>query len=366
MTPRLRSAKKKGWPEHLYERDGYFSWRHPKTGVEYGIGRNQRRAFDQAIKANLHVKGEAPTLDLVQRIEGIGNTWHGWMAAYEKILAKRTLSAKTRVNYASLWRRALRLTDDSAAFDSVTTQVLAKAFAAMEEEGKARTAQSFRSFLKDLFNTACEEGWATENPVLVTRAKEVTVKRARLTFDVFMRVYEREQTTWAKNAYALALLSGQPRQVCSDGQFKDVHDDHWWIRRSKTNAMICIPLDIRLNCFGMSLGDVVKHCRSTGVLSRYLIHQTQTYGNSPIGSKIRLDTLTSHFKETLASLEIDWNGKDPPSLHEIRSLSGRLHKEQGEVNTQQLFGHKNAQTTELYQDARGAEYVKVTINRRTV
>jgi integrase len=108
------------------------------------------------------------------------------------------------------------------------------------------------------------------------------------------------------------------------------------------------------------LGDVVKQCRSTGVLSQHLIHQTKSWGNSPVGAQIWVDTITKHFTATLASLRIDWGEKEPPTFHEIRSLSERLHADQGNVKTQELLGHKDPKTTALYHDARG-EWVRVSI-----
>lgn len=363
MTPRRRSDKKKGWPEHLYERDGYYSWRHPVTGKEFGIGRNRAAAFEQAIKANLYVLGQTQGIGLVERLSGTVMLWHAWIDDYEKLLAKRLLSPSTRRTYKSLCGRARRLVGADAPFEAVTTQVLAKSFSALEDEGKSRTAQMFRGFMKDCFDSACQEGVTKENPALVTRSISSAIKRHRLTLEVFMQVYERERTIWAKNAYALALVSGQARESIAGALVKDIHDDHWWNRRGKTDALIAIPLSVRLDCFGLSLGDVVKQCRSTGVLSRHLIHQTQPYGNSPVGRPIRKATITEYFTRAISDLGLNWGDKEPPTFHEIRSLSERLHKEQGDVNTQQLLGHKNAATTERYHDARGSEWVKVSFKR---
>lgn len=41
-----------------------------------------------------------------------------------------------------------------------------------------------------------------------------------------------------------------------------------------------------------------------------------------------------------------------PSLHEIRSLSARLYRDQG-IDVQTLLGHKDAEVTSLYLDDRG-------------
>lgn len=360
MAPRKRSEKRRGFPPNLYERDGYYAWRHPKTKQEFGLGRDKNLAFRESIAANIRLAGEFPRVSLVERIEGKHGTWHDWMNDFEKLLEKRKLADNTRRTYKSLCKKARALAPDGAAFETVTTKVIATAIRNLEDEGKARQAQQLRSFMKDCFNDAIGEGWTKENPALVVRSIEVEVKRARLQFDVFMRVYEAEGTDWARNCYALALISGQDRDSCSNALFRDIKDGAWWNERGKTGARIVLPLELKLDCFAMSLGDVVKRCRSTGVLSPYLIHQTKNWGNSPAGSQIWVDTITRHFTDTLASLGIDWGDKDPPTFHEIRSLSERLYAAQGNVKTQELLGHKDPKTTALYHDARG-EWVRVSI-----
>ena len=364
MAPRKRSDRKRDFPDNTYDSmvagKVYYRWRHPVTRREFGLGSDRAKAFKEARRANLHLAMEQPAASLVDRISGKADTWGDWMDAFDKLLGKRKLADNTRRTYRSLSKKARALAAVDAPFASVTTKVIATALGALEDAGKARSAQQFRSFLKDMFNDAIAEGLTKENPALVTRMIEVEVKRARLQFDVFMRVYEAEQTPWAKNVYALALVSGQDRESCSNALFRDVKDGAWWNERGKTGARIVLPLELRLHCFGMSLDDVIRQCRGTGVLSRHLIHQTANYGNSKPGAQIWVDTISRHFTDTLATLGIDWGEKEPPTFHEIRSLSERLYEAQGNVKTQELLGHKDPRTTAIYHDSRG-EWVRVSI-----
>lgn len=53
-------------------------------------------------------------------------------------------------------------------------------------------------------------------------------------------------------------------------------------------------------------------------------------------------------------------GKTPPSFHEIRSLAIRLYsKKYGKDFAQAIAGHKDASTTEDYEDVRGSEWAQV-------
>ncbi len=74
------------------------------------------------------------------------------------------------------------------------------------------------------------------------------------------------------------------------------------------------------------------------MLSKFLVHQTRPWGNSPVGSQIWVDTITRRFTDALTPLGLDFEGKTAPTFHEIRSLSERLYSEQGNVNTQELLG----------------------------
>lgn len=58
---------------------------------------------------------------------------------------------------------------------------------------------------------------------------------------------------------------------------------------------------------------------------------------------------------------LSWAG-DPPSFHEIRSLSARLHTElRGGKFAQRLLGHKSAEMTARYQDSRGSEWMELPL-----
>lgn len=358
MAPRGRKEINRSLPPHTRVRAGYYSWTNPVTGIEHGLGRHRGMAISQAIQANAHIALQQPSL--IDRITGV-KSWGDWLDKYEKILAARPLKDTTARSYKSLMGKARALWP-ATAIQRVTTAMVADALDEIIEAGKARTAQALRSFLMDSFREAIAQGWVERNPVEPTRGVSVKVNRSRLTLEVFNAVLEAEQTLWAKNAYALAIVSGQSRESIVGAQFADFKDGHWFNERGKTGARIALPLDLRLDCVGLSLADVVKRCRSTGVLSRYLIHQTQDYGNSKRGAQIWLDTLSRHFTDTLATLGLSFGDKRPPTLHEIRSLSERLYFAQGNVNTQELLGHKDPATTALYHDSRG-EWVKVSIRK---
>lgn len=365
MTPRRRSSGKRGWPANLYEDGGYFSYRNPKTGERFGLGRDRAYAFNQAIEANLHLAGQLRRERLIDRITGVaGHTLADWLEKYAQILAAREppLARNTINAYRNLSNRALAMLGSDTKLRAVTALQVMEGLDAMANAGKASTAHALRGFLHESFRVASLKGWrdANDNPVREVRGPTVKVKRARLTLEVFLRVYNADIRVWLRNAMALGIVSGQRREDISLAQFKDVREGAWWVEQGKGGSRVILPPELRLDVFGMSLAEVIRQCRSTGVLSRHLIHQTEPVGGSPAGRHIWKDTISRQFSEALAAHKLDFGDKNPPTFHEIRSLAARLYKKQGNVNTQELLGHKSANTTLLYEDGRG-EWIRVRV-----
>lgn len=356
MSPRRRTQLKRGWPQNLYERDGYYSWRNPKTREEFGLGRDKLAAFTEAAEANLLIAKIAPHKRLVQRMierTTSAHTLAAWNTKYQGILLASERSANTRRSAKSLGVRMVRMLGDRP-LDELTALDISTAVDAVVAEGKHRLAQALRAHMRDSFREARVAGWLTkENPVLDTRVRiRVTVKRARFTWETFSKVYAKLDG-WLKNAVDLALVSGQRRDDIANAMFRDFKDGAWWLEQRKTKRRLVIPTSLRLEVFGKSLEDVFSQCRRTGILSKHLVHQTGHRGNSPAGKNIWVDTISKRFAAAVEVANLDWGGKGAPTFHELRSLSVRLYERQGGVNTQELLGHKSAETTAMYSDTRG-------------
>jgi integrase len=339
-------------------RAGYYSWTSPETGVEHGLGRDRKHAIATAMQANAYVALKRPSL--IDQITGkADHTWGKWLVKYRSLISSRDLEENTRRTYKSLLGKLDKYWPSDKPLKDISTAMIAEILDATGAAGKARSAQQMRSFLKDCFRECIAQGWIERNPVDPTRAVAVKVKRARLSLEVFQSVYT-VALPWLRNAMLLALLTGQRREDITDARFANVKDGYLQVEQSKTGRRLAIPLVIGLKVIGKNLDDVIRQCRSTGVLSPFLVHQTEDYGNSPRGSQIWKDTLSRRFTDTLEPLKIDWEGKNPPTFHEIRSLAERLYSAQGDVNTQDLLGHSEARMTSLYHDSRG-DWVKIKV-----
>lgn len=89
---------------------------------------------------------------------------------------------------------------------------------------------------------------------------------------------------------------------------------------------------MRCEVLDITLAQVIKQCRDR-VVSLWLLHHVTSSGNVKAGDQVGENSLSVSFKLAIDStgLSVD-NDKTMPTFHEQRSLSERLHEEQG-INT---------------------------------
>ncbi len=87
---------------------------------------------------------------------------------------------------------------------------------------------------------------------------------------------------------------------------------------------IALPLSLNLPSMGLRLSMVIERCRLVS-RSEYLI-SAGIRKNSPNGS-IHPDGLTKTFVKARKASRVNFSN-NPPTFHEIRSLAGRLYKDE--------------------------------------
>lgn len=356
---RPRTNRTKLLPPNLYERKGYFSWCDPRTGKEHGLGRDRADAISQAREANSFIAAEPR---LTERIN-TGRTVAALIPIYQEAIGKRHLAQTTlyaRKSHLKAIEREMGSVIIGPRQEDATTITFAasKMLKAYAEDGKQRTAKAIRSTLADMFSVAASEGWTAVNPILALKTGPVEVRRQRLTLDTFKAIYEKAPDGWERRSMELALVTLQRREDIATMTFKDVRDGHIHVEQIKTGMRLRIPLTLRLDALGWTLSDIVARCRDT-ILSRHLVHHRAHQGQAKPGDAVHPTTITGMFSAARdrAGIEVE-SGKTPPTFHELRSLGARLYVQQG-YDPQALLGHKDAKTTAIYRDNRGAEWVTV-------
>ncbi|EMT0828516.1 tyrosine-type recombinase/integrase [Salmonella enterica] len=341
-------------PKNLTYRknDKAFYWRNPLTKKEIALGQISRRdAIAQAIEANNFIAQNYTPVALIEKLKGMDSlTVTKWIERYAVLLQRRNLSANTykiRSNQLATIREKM----GEMILAEVTTKHVATFLETWIEGGKNTMAGAMRSVLSDMFREAVVEGHITQNPVEPTRAPKIEVARNRLRLDVYKKIREAAEhlPAWFPLAMDLALVTGQRREDVSCMKFSNIIDDRLYINQIKTGMKIALPLSLNLSAVGLRLGTVIDRCR---LVSRtdYLI-SPGVRKNSSDGS-LHPDSLTKKFVAARKLAGINFSD-NPPTFHEIRSLAGRLYRdERGEDFAQKLLGHTSENTTKLYLDER--------------
>jgi integrase len=364
MAAAPRLPKNRSLPENLrMRRDGYYSYVNPLDGKEYGLGRDKAAACAEARVVNNHIAQVRKQTGLLDKITGAaGKVLSMWLDEYLVIIEKKDYAAATLRNkkyMAATIREGL----GGEVIDRITTRKVADFIKRWTDKGKDQQAKLLRGALMDVFSEAHAAGWISSNPVAITR-KPITkqTQRERLSLELFKAIYalSSKAEPWVARSLELAIVTGQRREDISNAKFSDFHDGYWWLVPQKTKkrgVMLKIPLTLRLNAAGITLGDTVKKCRDLTV-SKYLIHHAKANNKTLPGQKVLGGTISRLFSELRdkTGMEMD----NPPSLHECRSLAARLYTAQNGADfAQALLGHKNAKTTELYRDVRGSEWMEI-------
>jgi integrase len=358
MAARPRIRRRANWPANLHEpRPGYYTWLDPRDKKTHILGRIPlAQAIHEAQEANVIVENGKLNRTLAERLSAPTNT----VADLIKRMStdgQKASTLKTRGYLDGAIVNAI----GTVPCNELTTKHVAEFIEPLVEQDKKRTAQAIRNRLMSICRKGKQLGWMTENPVTDTERPKPKTKRRRLKLEEFQAIFEKapEVNDWLQNAMLLALVSGQDRATIARWERSFSSGSVVLLQRSKTSVKIEIPVALRLDAIGLSLADVIARCKSTGVVSKYLIHHIKNQGRAVRGSHVKLGSISMAFAAARELAGI--TGDDPPTFHEIRSLAKRLYDEQGNVNTKQLLGHMTDAMAEMYADSRGIAPIKVTI-----
>ena len=228
-------------------------------------------------------------------------------------------------------------------------------------------AQALRSTIKDVFVELRQLGqWMHPlDPGTASRNESAPVKRTRLTLDNVMEMlaYIRQPNRfdpWLEHAILLAVTSSHCNAELCRLTYTDQGTDCWldsdWLyitRQKVKNSRVRIPLDFGLHKIGYSLREIIEMTRHDSLSATHVIHHQRTTTKARAGQPVHPNTYSRRFADVRDAIGITPpDGQSPVTFYELRSLCQRLAREQG-VDVQTLMGHKQASTTDLYNDPRG-------------
>ncbi|WP_170988696.1 phage integrase Arm DNA-binding domain-containing protein, partial [Escherichia coli] len=94
---RRRSHERRDLPPNLYIRNnGYYCYRDPRTGKEFGLGRDRRIAITEAIQANIELFSGHNQKPLTARINSNNSVkLHSWLDRQDQNLSNKRENKQT-------------------------------------------------------------------------------------------------------------------------------------------------------------------------------------------------------------------------------------------------------------------------------
>lgn len=367
---RPRKHDRRHWPDYLIGRPKaggmYYTWKHPQSGKEFGLGYSFQHAAMQAREANLKILSTLTNkATLVDRIDGADvNTMSAWLDVFADLLSKRKSKKKGGKERAESTKlkdgQMISVLRDHFKDDliiKVTTKDCFSLIQKYRDAGHDRQAVNVRSYLVDCFNEAESAGWIPRgtNPAEIIKANAPETKRNRLSLEHFKTVLD-HSNGWQRIAMLLAIITGQRVSDIAALEYANVSGGFLWVQQIKTGERIKIPLAISL--LGYKLGDVIRESRKI-VGAKTIVHQTESTGRSSPGDALLSVTISRGFTALVREHLPKFNEGTPPTFHEIRALSKALHTENG-IDTLMLLGHDDEKTAKIYSDPRaGWSEVKI-------
>lgn len=282
-----------------------------------------------------------------------GRTFGEWLTVHEAEIRQRGYKAATLKNRKSIIEHCRRIWG-ALPIATLRPHDIAAGLRSFPADRSA-TAGRVHAELRDAFSEAIGAGWCDYNPAAPLKRPKHKVKRARLKFETWQAMRVLSTTgpqRWVECLLLLALITGQRRADLAKMQFDDVVDGCLRVEQQKQagkgfGARVAIPLDLRLDAIGLTVGQVIEHCKQSGKPGPYLLRKAG-------GGAIEQSSLSARFHEHIVSVQGESAHKQHewPSLHECRSLAARLYAAQG-VNVQTLLGHTAPEMTAVYTNDRG-------------
>lgn len=282
-----------------------------------------------------------------------------WAEIYRKIIDGKPVEEKTKANRCCSLAHVLQGLGDERVISSIKPHEISGYVMSVAKE-HPQLAKRILIEAKDFFAEAVNYAWIDRSPAHAIKAPHVRVLRQRLTIEQWKKIHAwsiLHQPPWVSRMMVLALVTGQRRSDLEKMRFDDVWDGYLHVEQVKTGTRLALPLDLRLEAIGVSLGEAITACESYAVPGEFLLRKHN-------GLPLVLASLSARFEEAREQALPPFMVGHPPSLHECRSLSERLYRRQG-IDTMTLLGHKHQSMTDLYNDARGlsdGEWKKLTIS----
>lgn len=365
-----RNKKNRDLESNVYETESkghkYYVWEHPITHIRERLGRDRAAANStgRALNAALTQMG-IPHDERAKKNTGMT------VAQLAKEYFPRAI--ESRGSHASI----KKLTNIYERIGEVYTDVSilrATVKDLFDPIGELPNSSynDIRFQLIRLFAYALSRGYIPHNvgnaAAVMEKRSTAKAKRMRLTYDAYQLIFT-EAEPWLQTTMAIMLHTGLRPCDVVHLRYDQVIDGVLYTKVRKTGKFLGIELFEGEH-------EIIKQSRYDGVISPYIVHRApKRHGVKKArerhhSTQVTTDLLSREFSAIRDKLGIGaGTGKNkrgtPPTLYEIRSLSGRLYAEMGREKKliSDLFAHTKLTMTDVYLDERDISREKIKMVR---
>ncbi len=362
-----RSPMRRKWPPNLYPSVSkgrtYYRYKNPKTGKFVSLGSDFEAAKKVVLAQNAKLV-EDPVARLMAKIERPARTLGEHLIWYdEEVLANKTLAEKTRKDTAQMITTIARRIGVHRDIGVIDRRAIAEFLGSFPP----RMSNRYRSLLGQIFRHAVAQGLRDDNPVDMTIKRDFEVKRERLPWEHFERIYA-AAAPWFKCSLDLARWSLQRREDLTLIEASAWTDGKLAIRQKKVEGHGTGLLRITP---GPQLRMAIIGCLNSAERGDcpFLIHKVPERIVKADWKRhhkqVAPEMLTRTFAELRDQVIPEYARMAPgerPSFHEIRAMGADHYRETlkwPEPKIQLLLGHSSEQMTRVYLDRHGERWTEV-------
>ncbi|ALO34541.1 hypothetical protein CMT41_07290 [Colwellia sp. MT41] len=419
MTPKLRNELNRHNIKNLYiKRDkrsktGFScQYKDPRFGDPrfpestkqfHSLGSNVVTAKEEAIALNAVLYGQIANAKVSKILALPSNTCTGiqlkeWIEQYISYCQDKLKQGYMKPNTYRTKKNivlAIEKAHGDLFFADISVSQVDELITSYVKAGKNRMAQSVRSTYIDIYKIALGKGisYLNENVASKTLNPTAKVQRERLTYEHFKQTIDAYKYEPHRLSALLAVVTAQRRtdlclmrkrkgkdwderykayrinpnhfvtgeytsfaKLVQHAPYSFIENDDLCVFQLKTGNLLRIPLSLKMNKLGLSVGDVINQA-NIFKFSPFVLHHVVARSTNKVGDPLHADTVSRTFAKAIKATGLEYI-LTPPTFHELRSLAEREYREQG-INTKKLLGHKHEAMTEVYNDIRGCDWSKV-------
>lgn len=330
---------------------GYVTYRHPRMDHYESFGKDVAAANEMALAANTHFSNISNRISRVLAGRGPNN-----LPTFSHVIDRFIKERIPELNWAE-WTLAqhtykldkMREYGGDETYEYTDVLFFAEMVNALY---KRQSRIAAISLLRQIDAFARGNGLRIGPNVCNDILKPVKVPRQRQrikAYSDYLKIRECAES-WLQDAMDLALITLQPRQVLCSMSLGMISGNLLRVWRKKTDTYIEIEI-------GKSLKSVIARRRIAALRlgTRRLICKAPYRGNVV---EVLPKLLTNSFTRAVKASGL--YESNLPTLHELRSLGGRMYEERGfdKQVIQNLMGHKDLSTTDVYLNPDEPQYIK--------